>query len=36
METKIDYFEKLVNPFLIDIEDKEEYNYEDYIEIQKK
>lgn len=36
MKTKIDYFEKLENPFLIDIEEKEEYNYNDYIEIQKK
>jgi len=31
---KIDYFEKFENPFLIDIEDKEEYNYQDYCRIQ--
>jgi hypothetical protein len=36
MKTKIDYFENLEIPFLIDIEEKEEYNYNDYIEIQKK
>jgi len=33
---KTDYFDMLENPFLIDIEDKEDYNYEDYINIQKK
>jgi hypothetical protein len=32
----IDYFESLVNPFLIDIEDKEQYTYQDYLDIQKK
>ena len=36
MTTKIDYFENLENPFLIDIEEKEEYNYDDYMEIQQK
>ena len=30
------YFDKLINPFLIDIEDKEEYTYNDYINIQNK
>jgi hypothetical protein len=31
---KTDYFETLENPFLIDIEDKEEYDFNDYIRIQ--
>lgn len=30
------YFDKLENPFLIDIEDKKEYSFEDYINIQNK
>ena len=30
------YFENLKNPFLIDIEDKEEYTHDDYINIQNK
>jgi len=33
---KSDYFETLENPFLIDIESKEEYSFDDYVEIQKK
>ena len=33
---KTNYFETLENPFLIDIEDKEEYNSNDYITIQQK
>jgi len=33
---KTDYFETLENPFIIDIEEKEEYTLEDYIDIQKK
>ena len=33
---KTDYFDTLENPFIIDIEEKEEYTLEDYIEIQKK
>lgn len=33
---KSDYFETLENPFLIDIENKEEYSFDDYVEIQKK
>jgi peptidoglycan/xylan/chitin deacetylase (PgdA/CDA1 family) len=32
----IDYFENLINPFIINIEDKQEYTYEDYINIQNK
>jgi hypothetical protein len=30
------YFDNLTNPFLIDIEDKEDYTYNDYINIQNK
>lgn len=33
---KTDYFEHLENPFLLDIEDKETYNFQDYLEIQQK
>jgi len=33
---KTDYFEKLENPFLIDIEDKEKYDLNDHIQIQQK
>jgi hypothetical protein len=32
----MDYFEKLENPFLIDIQDKDEYTNEDYVLIQDK
>jgi uncharacterized protein YfkK (UPF0435 family) len=30
------YFEKIINPFLIDIEDKDDYTYDDYANIQNK
>lgn len=30
------YFENLINPFLIDIEDKDEYTYDEYVNIQNK
>ena len=33
---KTDYFEKLENPFILDIEDKKEYNFDDFVEIQQK
>ena len=33
---KTDYFENFENPFLIDIEDKETYDYDDYVRIQEK
>jgi hypothetical protein len=33
---KTDYFETLENPFLLDIENKEEYTVIDYVNIQKK
>lgn len=33
---RTDFFEKLENPFIIDIEDKEEYSYDEYIKIQEK
>lgn len=32
----VDYFKTLQNPFVIDIEDKEEYTYQEYVDIQKK
>lgn len=32
----VDYFAENKNPFLIDIEDKDEYTYEEYLDIQKK
>lgn len=33
---KTDYFDNLENPFLIDIEDKEKYNYEEFVIISQK
>jgi hypothetical protein len=33
---KTDYFEHLENPFLLDIEDKETYDFQDYLQIQEK
>lgn len=33
---KIDFFEKLENPFIIDVEDKEEYSYHEYVKIQEQ
>jgi hypothetical protein len=33
---RTDYFETLENPFIIDIEDKESYDKNDYISIQEK
>jgi hypothetical protein len=33
---KTDYFEHLENPFLLDVEDKETYDFQDYVEIQEK
>lgn len=33
---RTDYFETSTNPFIIDIEDKLEYNYDEYVDIQLK
>jgi len=32
----IDFFEKLENPFIIDITDKKKYSFEDYVNVQKQ